>query len=283
MKAFIRLIDPLTWEVVQSGVNPTPSPTTTLAASNTGDTNENWTPATTISPTKLAKREALDAKAFYSLYCALSLAEYNHISSYETTKEYGIDFKSPSKELTESRKQKQISSLANTNPSRWNQMNQSITFWPKKIQSLTCSTNSLTLSMDLFIKADQSHLERKWTSFFKLRESQGIMRLAVDELIGTLMSYEAECINDDNDFKGKKSIALKSNIHDSGDTDFEEDEDDDDKKLALMVKKFKRMAKKERNFKGIKQYKQPKSKKSFTEKAEENYWICFESIKRNHI
>jgi len=43
------------------------------------------------------------------------------------------------------------------------------------------------------------------------------MSLSVDELIGTLQSYEVEQIVDE-DPEGKKSIALKSNV-DSDDTD----------------------------------------------------------------
>jgi len=44
------------------------------------------------------------------------------------------------------------------------------------------------------------------------------MPLIVDELIGTLQSYEVEQLNDEDDSKGKKSIVLMSNI-DSNDTD----------------------------------------------------------------
>lgn len=47
------------------------------AASNTGEANEIRTPTAAITPTKLVKREALEAKAPYYLYYALSLAEFN--------------------------------------------------------------------------------------------------------------------------------------------------------------------------------------------------------------
>jgi len=40
-----------------------------------------------LSDADITKREALDAKAVYSLYCALSSFEYNPISSCESAKE----------------------------------------------------------------------------------------------------------------------------------------------------------------------------------------------------
>ena len=65
------------------------------------------------------------------------------------------------------------------------------------------------------------------------------MPLSVNELIETLQSYETKKLNEANEFKGKKSIALKSNI-DSDNTD-SEDENVDDEKLALFIKKYKKM------------------------------------------
>ena len=52
------------------------------------------------------------------------------------------------------------------------------------------------------------------------------MPLSMNELIGTLQSYETEKRNEKTESKGKKSIALKSNIH-PNDAD-SEDEDVDD-------------------------------------------------------
>jgi len=61
-----------------------------------------------------------------------------------------------------------------------------------------------------------------------IRETQRIMPLSVDELIGMLQSYEVEQVNDEEDLKGKKPIALKSNI-DSDDTDSDDDMDDEER------------------------------------------------------
>jgi len=71
------------------------------------------------------------------------------------------------------------------------------------------------------------------------------MPLFVDELIGTLQSYEVEQINDEDDPKSERSISLKSNA-DSNDTD--SNDDMDDKELALLIRKFSKLNRKGRRF-----------------------------------
>ena len=102
------------------------------------------------------------------------------------------------------------------------------------------------------------------------------MPLLVNELIGTLQSYETKKLNEENESKGKKSIALKSNI-DSKDA-YSEDEDVDDEELALFIKKYKKMKIKGRNLKGKKPF---EKKNALDEKSKEV--ICFHCRKRGHI
>jgi len=78
-----------------------------------------------------------------------------------------------------------------------------------------------------------------------IRETQGIMPLSVDELVGTLQSYEVEQINKEEDPKVKKSIALKSDDN-SDVTDFEDHMDDEE--LALIIRRFRKLNKKEKRF-----------------------------------
>lgn len=58
------------------------------------------------------------------------------------------------------------------------------------------------------------------------------------------MAYKVEHENDEAD-KGKKSIVLKTDIYDTGETDSKADEE-----LALMENKFGYMVRIGRNFKG---------------------------------
>ncbi|XP_039169774.1 uncharacterized protein LOC120293995 [Eucalyptus grandis] len=91
------------------------------------------------------------------------------------------------------------------------------------------------------------HARRRRTS---IRETQMIMPLSVDELIGTLQSYEVEQINDEEDPK-------------------DSEEDMDDEELALMIKKFIRLNRKGRRFNWKKQGLQNFQKKPI-EEAETN-------------
>jgi len=72
----------LEWDVVLRGVKPEPPST-----KEEGKKLE----TSIISNAHIVKREALDTKAVYSLYCKLSLFEYNQISSCESAEEIGID------------------------------------------------------------------------------------------------------------------------------------------------------------------------------------------------
>lgn len=98
-----------------------------------------------------------------------------------------------------------------------------------------------------------------------IRETQRIMPLSVDELIGTLQSYEVEQLNDE-DPEGKKSIALISNaVFD----ETESENDMDDEEFAFMVEKFKKLSRKERKFSGRSQYKHNGQKRIMKEDDEQ--------------
>ena len=82
-----------------------------------------------------------------------------------------------------------------------------------------------------------------------IQECQTIRPLSIDELVGTLQSYEIERNNNKPEIsKGKKSITLSSNFDDE--ILDSNDEDEDDEELILVVKKFRKMVKKGRFFKG---------------------------------
>lgn len=98
--------------------------------------------------------------------------------------------------------------------------------------------------------------------------------------MGTLQSYEVEWLNEEGDSKDKKSIVLKSKI----DFDYiDSEEDGDDEEPALLVKKFIKMNKKARKFKGKKPFKQIDQKKTNDEGGEGKDVIYFQCRKRGDI
>jgi len=64
--------------VVEKGINP--------KATSTSERGKEAVDASELTQAEITKRQALDAKAIYSLYCALSPTKYNRISSCETAK-----------------------------------------------------------------------------------------------------------------------------------------------------------------------------------------------------
>ena len=72
-------------------------------------------------------------------------------------------------------------------------------------------------------------LSKQWNNIkTSLQKTQRIMPLSMTKLIGTLQSYETKQLNEENEFRGKKSIALKFNI----------DSDDILKMKMLMMKNW---------------------------------------------
>lgn len=69
-----------------------------------------------------------------------------------------------------------------------------------------------------------------------IRETMRIQAITMDDLIGTLMSYESELQNEDPKGKGKEIIAFSSNHDYAREASGLEDEDED---MALLTKRFK--------------------------------------------
>lgn len=77
------------WNVVRNGINFTIGgyANSSTAESKDGNKNVTSTPTPAITLQELAKREVLNVKVLYSLYCTLFSTEYNGDFSCETIKE----------------------------------------------------------------------------------------------------------------------------------------------------------------------------------------------------
>lgn len=196
---------------------------------------------------EITKRQALDAKAIFSLYCALSLTEYNRISSCEIAKEV-CDRLHITYEGTDRVKETRINILLGHYEAFKMKPGESTT---DMFSHFTEIVNDLEyqgqpISGPMKVNKLLRGLSKDWNHVkTSIKETQRIMPLSVDELVGTLQSYELEQINEEEDPKGKKSIALRSN-DDYDVTDSEYDMNDEE--LALMIKRFRKLNKKGRRF-----------------------------------
>jgi len=78
MKAFLRSKDPQEWDAVEKWIIP--------KATSISERGKKVANAGKMTQEEIIKRQALDTKVIYSLYCALFPIEYNIISSCETAK-----------------------------------------------------------------------------------------------------------------------------------------------------------------------------------------------------
>lgn len=271
MKAFIKSKDPLEWDIVQRGIRPR------VVSSSKDEDIKKLVEYETISDADILKREALDAKAVYSLYCALSPSEYNRISSCETAKEIW-DRLHVTYEGTDRVKETKIIIL----------LQQYETFKMKPDESVTDMFSRFTDIVNGLAYLGQPVSDAmKVTKILRGCQRSGILSkhlfvrhrgspLSLDELVGTLQSYEVERQNDEEDTKSKKALALKSNF-DSDDSDSEDDEE-----IALMVKKFRKFRKMARKGKEVqgKPFRSSEQKKSFDDREENRDVVGFECKKR---
>ena len=113
-------------------------------------------------------------------------------------------------------------------------------------------------------------MKRKWKGG-KKQEAKDLNTLPLEELLGSLMTYELtqrQHAQDDED-KKKKTVAFKSTSQD------DESTDDENEDIALITRKFKRFMK--RKWKGGKKQ---EAKGDFNK---ESTIICFEYKKPGHI
>ncbi|XP_071723927.1 uncharacterized protein [Rutidosis leptorrhynchoides] len=274
MKDFLRSKDPLEWDVVEKGIIPT--------AASVSERGKETVETSGMTQEEINKRQALDAKAIYSLYCALSPTEYNRISSCVTTKEVW-DRLHITYEGTDRVKETRINILLGQYEAFRMKPGESITDMFSRFTDIVngLENQGQPISDPMKVNKLLRGLSKDWNHIKTLiRETQRIMPLSIDELIGTLQSYEVERINEDENLKGKKSIALKSN-DDSDDTDSEDDMDDEE--LALMIRRFRKLNRKGRRFNSKKQSFQRQQTKSVDDEEPNKDVVCFECKKKGHI
>ncbi|WJZ92394.1 hypothetical protein VitviT2T_011391 [Vitis vinifera] len=134
-------------------------------------------------------------------------------------------------------------------------------------------------------------LPSKWhTKVTAIQEAKDLTKLPMEELIGSLMTYEinlAKKLQDGED-KNKKSIALKATTKEEEDVEEEKPSDEDDD-LTLITRKLHKYMRGER-FRGRKfpsrkdSFKKESSSHGDKEKWEEKRdLICFKCKKLGHI
>ena len=119
-----------------------------------------------------------------------------------------------------------------------------------------------------------------------IEDSKNLSIMTLDELIGSLMTYEINMRRNTEEIRKKKAIALKaaSSSKDSSEDEAEEsNEEEDDEDVAMFTRQIKKFLRRKRRpqFKG-----RPPFKKNFQSKGESNKKepiICYECKKTGHM
>jgi hypothetical protein len=119
------------------------------------------------------------------------------------------------------------------------------------------------------LKSLPKHWDAKVTA---IEEAKDLMKMNLDELLGSLMTHEIMLKGREEEAKPKRSLALKSSHQESE----EEEESDDDKETTLLTKRFKKFMRKEKNNK----YRKKEVPKG--EPSKKDPPTCFECHKLGH-
>ena len=134
-------------------------------------------------------------------------------------------------------------------------------------------------------------LPSKWhTKVTAIQEAKDLTKLPLEELIGSLMTYEINLAKkkQEEEDKRKKSITLKATTKEEEEVE-EEKQSEKDEVLALITRKFNKFIKGERFKERMFTFRRDFSKKEFSSHDDKERWeekmdlLCFKCKKSGHI
>ena len=227
----------------------------------------------------------LNAKAINALYYALTISEFNRISSYTSVKEIldRLDVTHEDKKLI---KETKINMLVHKY--------EPFKMKPTEIITSMCTrftdiVNNLKILGKVYTNGDLCRkilrlLLLNWDSkVTAIQEARDLSTLKVEELVGSLMTYEIGLNqHEEEELKKKKEkgIALKADVEGESDKDSEEVESDlSDLEVAFLARMFRSFMKKEKkNFR-----KKNINRKEIEKKIEKKMSMCYECNKLGYF
>ena len=179
---------------------------------------------------------SIDAKAINTLYCALSIIEFNRISSCKNARDIRHALELTHKG-TNQVKEFKIDILVHQYKLFKMLPNESI---PSMFTRMTTITNSLDALGRIYTNADivskiLRSLSKTWEAkVMAIREANDLTKLSLEELIGSLMTHEITMKNQELEEKPKKNLAFKTVYH----VDSDDDDDEMKENITLITRKF---------------------------------------------
>ncbi|KAH9658405.1 hypothetical protein KPL70_023484 [Citrus sinensis] len=241
MRIYLQALDYEIWEIVNDGhFMP-------LTKNEVGED----IPKPSRDWNEFEKRKAsLNSKAMNALFCALDKKEFHRVSSCESANE--------------------IWHKLEVVYEGTNQVKES------KISRFTDIVNTLGALGKIFSNSEKvkkiiRSLPKEWRpKRTAIEEAKDLNVLPIDDLIGSLISYEEDLVAEKGHEENKKNIALKASKRES-----DEESEMDDEELAMLARRFRKFYKKNNEQRKFRGYKNKKEKKEPI--------TCYECKKPGHI
>ncbi|KAH9673511.1 Integrase catalytic domain-containing protein [Citrus sinensis] len=263
MRIYLQALDYEIWEVVCDG------PFMPMFKDEIGDD----IPKPSSQWSELEKRKmSLNSKAMNALFCALDKKEFHRVSSCESAQEIWHKLEVVY-EGTNQVKESKISRYTRQYELFQMDQNENVYSMYTRFTDIVNTLGALgkTFSNSEKVKKIIRSLPKEWRpKRTAIEEAKDLNTLPLDDLIGSLISYEEDLAAEKGHEEKKKSIALKASKYES-----DEESEPDDEELAILARRFRKFFKKtgeRRNFRNFKNYRE--KKEAIT---------CYECKKPGHI
>ncbi|KAH9763597.1 Integrase catalytic domain-containing protein [Citrus sinensis] len=263
MRIYLQALDYEIWEVVCDG------PFMPTLKDEVGDD----IPKPSSQWSELEKRKmSLNSKAMNALFCALDKKEFHRVSSCESAQEIWNKLEVVY-EGTNQVKETKISRYTRQYELFQMEQNENVYSMYTRFTDIVNTLGALgkTFSNSEKVKKIIRSLPKEWRpKRTAIEEAKDLNTLPLDDLIGSLISYEEDLAAEKGLEEKKKSIALKASKHES-----DGESEPDDEELVMLARRFRKFFKKtgeRRNFRNFKNHRE--KKEAIT---------CYECKKPGHI
>ncbi|KAH9697094.1 hypothetical protein KPL71_023469 [Citrus sinensis] len=263
MRIYLQALDYEIWEVICDG------PFMPTFKDEVGDD----IPKPSSQWSELEKRKmSLNSKAMNALFCALDKKEFHRVSSYESAQEIWNKLEVVY-EGTNQVKESKISRYTRQYELFQMEQNENVYSMYTRFTDIVNTLGALgkTFSNSEKVKKIIRSLPKEWRpKKTGIEEAKDLNSLPLDDLIGSLISYEEDLAAEKGHEEKKKNIALKASKYES-----DGESEPDDEELAMLARRFRKFFKKtgeRRNFRNFKNYRE--KKEAIT---------CYECKKPGHI
>lgn len=223
------------------------------------------------------KKARLNYCAMHLIQCALDPNEYSRVSMCDNAKEMW-DKLSLIYEGTSQVKESKVNMLVHEYELFTMRQEESISEMFARLSEITNGLKGLgkvCTEHDLVRKILRS-LPTVWNpKVTAIEEAKDLSKLSIDELIGSLMTYELNQKRGEEE-KRKKSLALRASPEES-DSSEDETPEDSNEELAMISKQVKRLMSRRKK---ILSYRRPRK---FIPKGDKEEIICYECKKPGHM